>query len=369
MFPVVAALQQHGGFELSTIVTGQHRELLDQVLSVAGLVPDFDLDLMSHGQSLDELASNLLLQLGRVLDQVHPDRVLVHGDTLTTMMAAQACYFRKIPVAHVEAGLRSGNIYSPWPEEVSRKLTATIADVHFAPTKRAAAALVQEAVPAARIMVTGNTAIDALFHTLATADTCQPASEIAQKLRRLCGEQKTILVTMHRRENHGAALDRILSALKSLAQSEDINILFPVHPNGKIKTAVYDRLNNTPNIHLLPPLSYPDFIQALRLSDIILTDSGGIQEEAPALGKPVLVLRNETERPEAIEAGVARLVGTQTKQIIRETQLLLHDTNLRLRMSRQRNPFGDGRASDRIVSRLAAIHGVAHERSALSNVA
>lgn len=368
MFPLVHALRRHGAFKVSVIATGQHRDLLDQVLNISQIVPEYDLDLMSEGQSLESLAARLLVELGKVLDQCKPDRVLVHGDTLTTMMAAQACYFRKIPVAHVEAGLRSGNIYSPWPEEVSRKITGTIADLHFAPTQRAAAALMREAVPSARILITGNTAIDALLHTRELARSGKITSQLVGQLKAQCAGRRAILVTAHRRENQGEAMREITGALKSIAESEDVIILFPVHPNPKVRSVVSQALGSVGNISLLPPLSYPEFVQLIELSDLILTDSGGIQEEAPTLGKPVLVMRNETERPEAIENGTARLVGNTEAQIIRETKRLLHDTSLRMRMSRQSNPFGDGRASDRIVARLAHVHRVDQVKLSLSHV-
>ena len=368
MFPLVHALRRHGGFNVSVVATAQHRDLLDDVLSISQIEPDYDLDLMLEGQTLESLAARMLVKLGKALDQCKPDRVLVHGDTLTTMMAAQACYFRKIPVAHVEAGLRSGNIYSPWPEEVSRKITGTIADLHFAPTKRAATALMKEAVPSSRILITGNTAIDALLHTRKLARTGQIKSQLVDQLKAQCAGRRVVLVTAHRRENQGAAMEEIAAALKGIAESEDVTILFPVHPNPMVRSVVAQTLGDVANVSLLPPLSYPDFVQLIELSDLILTDSGGIQEEAPTLGKPVLVMRNETERPEAIETGTARLVGNTKAQIVRETKRLLHDTSLRVRMSRQGNPFGDGRASERIVAHLAHVHRVDQIKRSLTHV-
>ena len=368
MFPLVHALKQHGGFQVSVVVTAQHRELLDKVLQIAEITPDYDLDLMSPEQCLESRAAAMLAKLGKILAQIRPDRVLVHGDTLTTMMAAQASYFRMIPVAHVEAGLRSGNIYSPWPEEISRKVTGTIADLHFAPTERAASSLIREAVPSSNILVTGNTAIDALLHVRKQTQQGKYDSKLIAQIKQQASGKKTVLVTAHRRENHGKAMDGIIGALKTLAETEKIEILFPVHPNPEIRNVVSQTLGKVPNISLLPPLSYPEFVQLIELCDLVLTDSGGIQEEAPTFGKPVLIMRNETERPEVLEVGAARLVGNSRQQIVRETKRLLHDTSLRTRMSRCPNPFGDGRASQRIVARLAEVHGVESLKRALTHV-
>ncbi len=356
MFPVVNALKAHGAFDTRVVVTAQHREMLDQVLQISQIVPDIDLDLMQQGQSLDALSARIITRFGAVLDVERPDRVLVHGDTLTAMMVSLACYFRQIPVGHVEAGLRSGNIYSPWPEELNRKVTAVIADLHFAPTQRARLALEAETVAPERIFVTGNTVVDALLETRRRV-IAQPglASTIEPLLKRFKGK-RLVAVTAHRRENFGEGLNAIAKALVKLAQRKDIAIIFPVHPNPTVSEVMLPLLKDISNIALIEPLDYPNFVRMLDACDLILTDSGGIQEEAPSLRTPVLIMRDNTERPEAIEAGTARLVGTSEDTILSATTQLLDNRSDFETMVRKRNPFGDGTAARTIVEILHQHH-------------
>ena len=352
MFPVVFALRQTRRFDVKVVVTAQHRELLDSVLSMAGITPDLDLDLMVPDQSLECLANRILSRFTEALDSMRPDRVLVHGDTLTTMMASLACYFRRVPVGHVEAGLRSGNIYSPWPEEVNRKVTGVIADLHFAPTPTAAAALRAENVNEQSIHVTGNTVIDALlFAKSRIAADPDLAPAITPLIERFAGK-RIIAVTAHRRENFGEGMQAISLALQKIAQRKDIAIIYPVHPNPNVADVMRPALAGQPNIALVSPLDYLDFVAMLSACEIVLTDSGGIQEEAPSLGKPVLVMRDTTERPEGVAAGTARLVGTDATAIIETTNLLLDDEAAYQRMARAHNPYGDGAASQKIAALL-----------------
>jgi UDP-N-acetylglucosamine 2-epimerase (non-hydrolysing) len=352
MFPVVFALRQTRRFDVKVVVTAQHRELLDSVLSMAGITPDLDLDLMVPDQSLECLANRILSRFTEALDSMRPDRVLVHGDTLTTMMASLACYFRRVPVGHVEAGLRSGNIYSPWPEEVNRKVTGVIADLHFAPTQTAAAALRAENVAEQSIHVTGNTVIDALlFAKSRIAADPDLAPAIAPLIERFAGK-RIIAVTAHRRENFGEGMQAISRALQKIAQRKDVAIIYPVHPNPNVADVMRPALAGQPNIALVSPLDYLDFVAMLSACEIVLTDSGGIQEEAPSLGKPVLVMRDTTERPEGVAAGTARLVGTDATAIIETTNLLLDDEAAYQRMARAHNPYGDGAASQKIAALL-----------------
>jgi len=356
MFPVIEELRKLDCFDLRVAVTAQHRELLDQVLALAGIVPDIDLDLMEEAQSLDRLAARIISEFSTVLDQIRPDRVLVHGDTLTTAMATLACYFRQIPVGHVEAGLRSGNIYSPWPEEANRKITGVIADLHFAPTVRAAEALRSESVDPARIHVTGNTAIDALLRCRAIMAQQPEGASPMDGLRKRFADKRIIAVTAHRRENFGHAMHQIAAALRILAARGDVAIIYPVHPNPHVQQLMREALSGVSNVALLDPLDYASFVRMMELSHLVLTDSGGIQEEAPSLGKPVLIMRRETERTEAVEAGTARLVGTDTDTIVREATRLLDDESAYAAMARATNPFGDGQAAQRIARILAEYH-------------
>ena len=353
LFPVIRCLGEHTEFGTLTCVTAQHREMLNQVLDIAAIKPDFDLDLMRADQSLDELTGRLLSGIGGVLDQVRPDRIVVQGDTATAMCGALAAYYRKIPVSHVEAGLRSHNIYHPWPEEVNRKIIGTIADQHFAPTETAARALRQENIPEEQISVTGNTVIDALLMTAeATQSNAQLNPEIKGLLERFAGK-KIIGVTTHRRENFGDGLRNIAAALKALAGRDDVALIFPVHLNPNVRAIMNEALAGMDNVAMIEPLDYPNFVGLLNACAFMLTDSGGVQEEAPALGKPVLVMRDTTERPEGIEAGTAKLVGTNKQAIISEAFKLLDDQEYYEDMAKAHNPFGDGRASERI-SRIIA---------------
>jgi len=356
MFPVVHALRALPGIDTRVCVTAQHREMLDQVLKIACILPDIDLDVMLADQTLDGLLARLVTGLGDTFDAERPDRVLVHGDTLTTMAATLAAYFRKIPVGHVEAGLRSGNIYHPWPEEVNRKVAGAVADLHFAPTETAAAALRAENVPADRIHVTGNTVIDALLATKARIDE-EPAlaAGLDPLAQRLAGK-RIIAVTSHRRENFGNGMKAIADAIAAIAARSDVAVVFPVHPNPHVRAAMEPILGGLANVALIDPLDYPHFVRLLATSDLVLTDSGGVQEEAPALGKPVLVMRETTERPEGIEAGTARLVGTDKARIVSEIFKLLDDKEAYSAMARAHNPFGDGTAAKQIAEIVARAH-------------
>lgn len=358
MFPVVHALRADGRFDVKVAVTAQHREMLDQVLAIAGITPDIDLDLMQHGQSLDALASRILLSFGQVLDSQKPDRVLVHGDTLTTMMVTLSCYFRKIPIGHVEAGLRSGDIYSPWPEEVNRRVTGTIADLHFAPTQTAADALLAESKAHEDVFVTGNTVIDALVATKSKLEAVPALSREIDTALAGVGSKRLIAVTAHRRENFGEGMRNIAAALKTLARREDVAIVYPVHPNPNVAGVMNEQLGTLDNIHLIDPLDYPNFVRMMMRADIILTDSGGIQEEAPSLGKPVLVMRDTTERPEGIAAGTALLVGADCETIVDQTSRLLDDQQSYATVAQAHNPYGDGTAAQQIVEIIAARHGL-----------
>ncbi|APZ98027.1 UDP-N-acetylglucosamine 2-epimerase (non-hydrolyzing) [Sphingopyxis sp. QXT-31] len=353
MFPVVHALQHQPGLDVRVCVTAQHREMLDQVLEIARITPDIDLDVMQANQTLDALLARLVEGLGETFDAEKPDRILVHGDTLTTMAATLSAYFRKIPVGHVEAGLRSGNIYHPWPEEVNRRVTGAVADQHFAPTETAAKALRAENVPAANIHITGNTVIDALLATKARIDE-EPAlaSGLDPLLARFAG-QRIVAVTSHRRENFGDGMKAIADAIAAIAARSDVAVIFPVHPNPHVRAAMEPILGSLSNVALIDPLDYPHFVRLLASSELVLTDSGGVQEEAPSLGKPVLVMRETTERPEGIEAGTARLVGTNRDRIVSEIFSLLDDEGAYAAMARAHNPFGDGTAGTQIAEIVA----------------
>ncbi|MCZ8137550.1 MAG: UDP-N-acetylglucosamine 2-epimerase (non-hydrolyzing) [Porphyrobacter sp.] len=353
MFPVVFALRETGQFDVRVAVTAQHREMLDSVLAMAGITPDIDLDLMQPGQSLDALSARIVTRFGEALDALKPDRVLVHGDTLTTMMATLACYFRRIPVGHVEAGLRSGDIYSPWPEEVNRKVTGAVADLHFAPTETAAAALRAENVADSAIHITGNTVIDALMFAQGRVAADPELAPVVAPLRERFAGKRIIAVTAHRRENFGAGMQEIAAALQALAAREDVAIIYPLHPNPNVVEVMRPALSGHDNIALIDPLDYLDFVAMMAACDVVLTDSGGIQEEAPSLGKPVLVMRDTTERPEGVAAGTARLVGADAGRIVAETARLLDDRQAYESMARAHNPYGDGTASRRIAAILA----------------
>lgn len=356
MFPVVHALRDAGVFDVRVVVTAQHREMLDQVMQMAGITPDIDLDLMQPGQSLDALSARIITRFGEVLDAERPDRVLVHGDTLTTMMATLACYFRRIPVGHVEAGLRSGDIYAPWPEEVNRKVTGAVADLHFAPTANAAASLRAENVAESAIHVTGNTVIDALLAARAKiAADPSLAPTIAPLKARFAGK-RIIAVTAHRRENFGDGMRQIAAALGQLAGRGDTAVIYPMHPNPNVVEVMRPALEGHDNIALIDPLDYLDFVAMMEAADIVLTDSGGIQEEAPSLGKPVLVMRDTTERPEGVAAGTARLVGANADAITAAANHLLDDALAYETMAKSHNPYGDGTASRTIAQIIARCH-------------
>ncbi|WP_417621975.1 non-hydrolyzing UDP-N-acetylglucosamine 2-epimerase [Parasphingorhabdus sp.] len=348
LFPVIQALASRHGLEPLSCVTAQHREMLDQVLNIASIKPDFDLDLMQANQSLDDLTSRLLTGIGKILDNTKPQRVVVQGDTATAMCGALAAYYRKIPVSHVEAGLRSHNIYHPWPEEVNRKIIGTIADQHFAPTQTAAEALRKENIAADQIHITGNTVIDALLATSAKISNSNKLDENLLKIYSKFDGRKIIGVTSHRRENLDDGLTDIATALRTIAQRDDVALIFPVHLNPRIRAIMQDALGGLDNVAMIEPLDYPNFVSLLTQCNFVLTDSGGVQEEAPALGKPVLVMRDTTERPEGIEAGTAKLVGTDTSRILAEVTKLLNNEDYYLAMARAHNPYGDGQASHRI---------------------
>ena len=353
LFPLVHALQEDERFESRVCVSAQHRGMLDQVLDIAGVSPDHDLDLMTPGQTLDELTARALTGIGKVLDEEQPDWVVVQGDTTTVMAGAIAAYYRKIPVCHVEAGLRSGNIHHPWPEEVNRRVVGTFAALHCAPTETSAAALLRENVDPASVHVTGNTVIDALKWVTARIEQ-EPslASGLADLEARFAGK-RIIGMTSHRRENFGDGMQNIANAVKRIASRDDIAVIFPVHLNPNVRAVMNEQLAGLDNVALIEPLDYPHFARLLDISHLMLTDSGGVQEEAPALGKPVLVMRETTERPEGVEAGTAKLVGTDADTIVRETLRLLDDEVAYAAMARAHNPFGDGQSSQRICDLLA----------------
>ena len=347
LFPLVHALRRTDA-DVRVCVTGQHREMLDQVLEIARITPEHDLDLMLPNQSLDMLSARLLTELGKVMDADQPDRVIVQGDTATAMIGALTAYYRKIPVGHVEAGLRSGNIYHPWPEEVNRKVVGAIADLHFAPTDTARDALLAEKVPAERIHVTGNTVIDALIETRARVDSDPAlAATITPIAARFAGK-RIVAVTTHRRENFGDGLKSVAQAVRRIAERPDVAVIFPVHPNPNVRGPMAEVLGGIDNVAMIDPLDYPNFVRLLSLCHFVMTDSGGVQEEAPALAKPVLVMRETTERPEGVVAGTAKLVGNDEEVIVTEASRLLDDKAAYEAMARAHNPFGDGRSSERI---------------------
>jgi len=337
-------------FDVRVCVTAQHREMLDQVLNAFEVTPDRDLDIMRPGQTLYQTTSRIIAALEPILAEEKPDIVLVQGDTTTTFCGALAAFYAKIPVCHVEAGLRTGGRYQPFPEEMNRVLTGRLATLHFAATEGAAQNLYREGVDPATVTVTGNTGIDAVLHVKQALET--------GKLVGLTGfhadaSKKLIVVTAHRRESFGNGFDQICAALLRLARRDDVEIVYPVHPNPNVRAAVNRHLASRPNITLLDPLDYVSFVDLMRRAYLLLTDSGGIQEEAPSLGKPVLVLREKTERPEAITAGTARLVGTDERRIVEEAENLLDAPHAYQRMARRHNPYGDGKASERIADVLA----------------
>ncbi|MEY8838658.1 non-hydrolyzing UDP-N-acetylglucosamine 2-epimerase [Cribrihabitans sp. XS_ASV171] len=354
MAPVIRRLKQTDGTETHVCVTAQHRQMLDQVLDLFAITPDVDLDIMTPGQDLTDITSSILLALRDILAADRYDRLLVHGDTTTTMAAALAGFYAKVPVGHVEAGLRTGNPLAPWPEEMNRSLVGRLADLHFAPTETARRALLAEGIAPERIVVTGNTVIDALLEVTARFET-DPSLDAAMRARFpvLDPARKLVLVTGHRRENFGQGFENICTALRRIAQQSEAQIVYPVHLNPNVQEPVRRLLGDIPNIHLIDPQDYLPFVWLMRQAHLILTDSGGVQEEAPSLGIPVLVMRETTERPEAVEAGTVRLVGTDADTIHAEAMRLLTDASAHDDMSRALNPYGDGQAARRIVQRLA----------------
>ncbi len=350
MAPILKHLEERKEIQSLICVTAQHRHMLDQCMDLFQLRADFDLNIMKPGQSLTEITTSILTHLKEVLKRVKPDLLLVQGDTSSAMAGALAAFYEKIPVGHVEAGLRTGDIYSPWPEEMNRKLISSLASLHFAPTELSKMNLLKEGVPSDRIFVTGNTVIDALFYTL------QHSSE--PKLEFLDPRKKLILVTGHRRENFGEGFQSICRAIETISKRSDVQIVYPVHLNPHVQAPVKSILGGSKNIHLMEPVDYITFVFLMKLSYLILTDSGGVQEEAPSLGKPVLVMREVTERPEALAAGTAKLVGTDEETIVREIEKLLENSGEYQQMAQAHNPYGDGHAAKRIIQHILENHAV-----------
>ncbi|MDZ3991721.1 non-hydrolyzing UDP-N-acetylglucosamine 2-epimerase [Pseudomonas sp. Teo4] len=354
MAPLARELRECPELDLHICSTGQHREMLEQVLTAFGLTVDQDLKVMTQNQTLNGLARDLLDKIDKAYEQVKPDIVLVHGDTTTSFIAALAAFHRHIPIGHVEAGLRTGNLQQPWPEEANRRLTGVIADLHFAPTTKSRDNLLREGVPLEHIEVTGNTVIDALLWMREHLEQTHWHPAADSPLGKLRDDQRMILVTGHRRENFGAGFERICLALAELAlRYPDVQFVYPVHLNPQVQKAVYGVLSGRDNIHLVAPQDYQHFVWLMNRAYVILTDSGGVQEEAPALGKPVLVLRKVTERPSVLEGGTVKLVGTLTERIVKETSQLLDDPEAYKKMARVFTPFGDGHASEKIADRLS----------------
>ncbi|MDD6133161.1 MAG: UDP-N-acetylglucosamine 2-epimerase (non-hydrolyzing) [Selenomonadaceae bacterium] len=360
MAPIVLELQKHSDKITPVVaVTAQHREMLDQVLNLFNITPDHDLDIMAQGQTLFDITTKAMKGLDQVMTEEKPDIVLVHGDTTTTFAGALAAYYHQIPVGHVEAGLRTHNKYSPFPEEMNRKLTGCISDLNFAPTETSEANLLAENVPAESIFVTGNTVIDALHHTVR-----EDYAFDDEMLRHIDFKNKRIiLVTTHRRENLGEPMRHVYKALRQLTEEfDDVEIVFPVHKNPKVREVVREELGGLSKVHLIDPLDYEPFANLMSRAHLILTDSGGVQEEAPALGKPVLVLRDTTERPEAVAAGTVKLIGTDRERVYQEAKTLLTDKEEYGRMAESVNPYGDGKASERIIQAILYHYELAGER-------
>jgi UDP-N-acetylglucosamine 2-epimerase (non-hydrolysing) len=355
MAPLVKSLQNHPEFESRVCVTAQHRKILDQVLELFSIVPDYDLDIMKASQSLHHITSSVLNSLKEVLEDFEPQLVLVHGDTTTTFAASLAAFYQQVPICHIEAGLRTGNLLSPWPEEANRKLTGALSNYHFAPTQTAKDNLIKENVAEEQIIVTGNTVIDALLWVQNKINSSPELSEkFKQDFSYLNPNKKLVLITGHRRESFGEGFESICAAIKHIAKNQaDVEVVYPTHPNPKVQEPVNRWLKGIDNIHLIEPLDYLPFVYLMMHSHIILTDSGGIQEEAPSLGKPVLVMRETTERPEAVEAGTVKLVGTDYNEIVSSVIQLLHDEKHYQKMSLAHNPYGDGKACQRIIAKLA----------------
>ena len=354
MAPVIAALRARDEIETIVAVTAQHRQMLDQVLALFSIQPDEDLDIMQPQQTLPDLFSRILTGMSEVIARRQPDLVLVHGDTSTTLASAMAAFYNRVPIGHIEAGLRTGNLYAPWPEEANRRLTAPLCALHFAPTQRAHNSLRAETIPAQQIEITGNTVIDALLQVTSRIEqTPSLQQEMAQRFPFLADDgRRLILVTGHRRENFGSGFEDICHALRGLADRGDTRIIYPVHLNPNVQEPVKRILGDHPAIHLIEPQDYLPFVYLMSRAYLIITDSGGVQEEAPSLGKPVLVMRELTERPEAVDAGTVELVGTDRARILAAAQRLLDDPSAYQRFSQAHNPYGDGLAATRIVQRI-----------------
>lgn len=352
MAPLVLAARRSAHLDVKLCITAQHRNMLDPLLDLFGLKADFDLDVMRSGQNLYDITTKVLAGVGHVIREWRPDCVIVHGDTTTTFASSLAAYYERVAVGHVEAGLRTGNIYSPWPEEANRKLVSALACYNFAPTANARDNLLREGVPAGTIHVTGNTVIDALFHIHHKIQTDDALSgKLSDEFHFLDPNKRLVLVTAHRRENFGQGMINICEALREIASSRpDVQILYPVHPNPNVQGPVRKHLEGVPNIFLIGPVDYQPFVYLMGRAHLIVTDSGGVQEEAPSLGKPVLVMRDTTERPEAVEVGTVRLVGAVRRAIVTETMKLLDNSVSYEKMSRAHNPYGDGHAVARIVT-------------------
>jgi UDP-N-acetylglucosamine 2-epimerase (non-hydrolysing) len=350
MAPVINRLRRSPGIEVRVCVSAQHRQMLDQVLQLFAIVPDYDLDVMRPDQTLTGLTSAVLEGVSDVLERARPDFVLVHGDTTTTFAAALACFYKKIPVGHVEAGLRTGNMQAPWPEEMNRRFAGQLASMHFAPTAAARSNLEKECIPRSAIRVTGNTVIDALQDIIGRiTSNASLQLELAQAMPWLeIPSRRIVLVTGHRRENFGDGIEGVCRALRRLALNQDVEIVYPVHPNPNVMEPVHRLLDGVTNIHLIEPMDYLPFVYLMNKAYFIITDSGGVQEEAPSMGKPVLVMREVTERPEAVAAGTVRMVGANADRIFDEATRLLADADHYKRMSTAHNPYGDGQAADRI---------------------
>ncbi|MBM6772673.1 UDP-N-acetylglucosamine 2-epimerase (non-hydrolyzing) [Ligilactobacillus agilis] len=356
MAPLVLALQADERFEAVTTVTAQHREMLDQVLEIFKIVPDYDLNIMHKEQTLTEITANVLTKLDQVIKVVKPDIILVHGDTTTTFAASVAAFYNQVAIGHVEAGLRTWNKYSPFPEEMNRQMTDDLADLYFAPTEESKANLLKENQAAAKIFVTGNTAIDALKQTVSS-------DYQHELLAKLDPGHKLILVTMHRRENQGQPMARVFrTLLEVVEQRPEVEVIYPVHLSPKVQKLAHEILGNHERIHLIAPLDVVDFHNLAAKSYFIMTDSGGVQEEAPSLGKPVLVLRDTTERPEGVSAGTLKLVGTEPAKVKAAMLELLDDPNVYQQMAQAQNPYGDGQASQRILAAIAYHFGLSEQR-------
>lgn len=354
MAPVVLELTKHEEIEPVVTVTAQHREMLDQVLQLFEIKPDYDLNIMAAGQTLFDITAKVMSGLDKILTKENPDIILVHGDTTTTFAGALSAYYHEIAVGHVEAGLRTGNKYSPFPEEMNRKLTGEIADLHFAPTQVSYDNLIKENIPKENIFITGNTVIDALHMTV--GDDYDFANNLLQKIDYT--NKRIILVTTHRRENLGEPMRHVYKAMKQIVtEYKDVEVIFPVHKNPKVREVVNTELGDLERVHLIDPLEYEPFANLMHRSYLIMTDSGGIQEEAPSLGKPVLVLRDTTERPEAVAAGTVKLIGTQKQHVYEEVKCLLDDKAEYMRMANTCNPYGDGKAAKRIVEAILYHYG------------